>query len=405
MSQHAASPNLLQGIQLVQAGRHAEALAYLRHAARTEPLTADGWLWLAAATPDLAEYRNCVNQALRLDPTHRIALRMRDDLVRLDHAAYPIHGAYGSPAAPAAPPYTGGIPDYILSPDEFATLREDGDNTATRVKRPSRLRRVLRIVALVVLLGSCGGIFASVIASGVIQGMVHDWLTSGGTQTLDFTVSESPAYRFRVTLPESWLPANTDYPTWRDTRDDLIAQFPPAAGQEPIWEQLDESFSTAVRDPVYGEMLPAIRLIETDPAILAEHGVIASLTLEAILPYPNTTPASAPAVCDRMRGLEAAYHADQLTLPPGGTEIETTLAVRQTTDDCIFAIQRQYTLPASFTPVLVPGHTANSVRYIWIAVPVEDERYANWILILSESHYQVDETLVEDILRSLTHQS
>ena len=75
-------PHLMQGIQLVQAGQKAEALAYLRHAARTEEIGVEGWLWLAAATDDLEEYRYCVEMALQLDPYHPIAQRMRDELAR-----------------------------------------------------------------------------------------------------------------------------------------------------------------------------------------------------------------------------------------------------------------------------------------------------------------------------------
>ena len=79
---NAAPPNLMQGIQFVRAGRKAEALPYLRYAVQNESVPADGWLWLAAATADLDEYRYCVDQALRLDPQHRTALQMRGDLER-----------------------------------------------------------------------------------------------------------------------------------------------------------------------------------------------------------------------------------------------------------------------------------------------------------------------------------
>jgi hypothetical protein len=77
-------PDLLQGIGLVQSGHRRAALDYLRRAAQGEPLTAEGWLWLAAATDDLAEYRGAVTQALRLDPRHPTARRMRAELERMD---------------------------------------------------------------------------------------------------------------------------------------------------------------------------------------------------------------------------------------------------------------------------------------------------------------------------------
>ena len=80
-------PNLAQGIHLVQSGDKQTALIFLRRAAQDEPLTAEGWLWLAAATGDLAEYRQAVTRALRLASRHPVARRMRAELERLDGAA------------------------------------------------------------------------------------------------------------------------------------------------------------------------------------------------------------------------------------------------------------------------------------------------------------------------------
>jgi Flp pilus assembly protein TadD len=96
-------PNLLHGINLVQAGQKHEALIYLRHAARHEPLTAEGWLWLAAATDNLDEYTYSVDQALRLDPRHPIAARMRGDLNRLAGWNRPAETGTGEPTNRPAP--------------------------------------------------------------------------------------------------------------------------------------------------------------------------------------------------------------------------------------------------------------------------------------------------------------
>ena len=77
-------PDLMQGIGLVQSGDRRAALGYLRRAAQSEPLTAEGWLWLAAATDDLSEYQGAVTRALRLDGRHPVARRMRAELERMD---------------------------------------------------------------------------------------------------------------------------------------------------------------------------------------------------------------------------------------------------------------------------------------------------------------------------------
>jgi hypothetical protein len=407
---NAPPPHLMQGIQLVKAGRHADALPYLRHAVRTETVTAEGWLWLAAATRDLDEYRNCVKQALRLDPDHPVALQMRGDLQRyhaLPPASQPPTSYWPQPAHPAwnAPP-------FIPTPDEFATLRE-GDDT-TRAQRPSRLRRILRAVVLVVIVGGCIGGIAALVASGIIQDTAREWLATDDSHVLDFTVGETPAYHFQVEVPASWLPANTDNPSWRDTRDDLIARFPPATGQDSIWEQLDESFSAAVRNPVYGDVLPPVHIVETDPDRLDASSMITTLTLTEISPFPGTAaaaPASdTPEACAHMRTLESAYQSgdpsNTLSLPPGGEPVpdaSTTLAARTDLDDCIFAIQRRYPVPASFTPPTLPGQMPQALRLVWIAVPAGAARYAVWTVTFAESEFSEYERAVDRVLATLQY--
>ena len=396
---NAPPPHLLQGIQLVQAGRHADALPYLRHAIRTEHVTAEGWLWLAAATPDREEYRACVTQALRLDPNHPIALRMRGDLQHHPQSQTYQPQTYPPPAPPWNPLA------YIPSPDEYATLRDDGDTT--HIQRPSRLRRILRAVALLVMVGGCIGGAAALIASGVIQDTAREWLAIEDTHTLDFTVGEAPAYHFRVEVPASWLPANTDNPSWRETRDALSAQFPPAPGQDNIWEHLDESFSQTVRNPVYGEMMPPIHIVETDPDQLAANRMIATLSLTDIAPFPGATTAE-PELCTHMRVLENAYQTGALALPPGGEPLATngtTLAARGDRNDCIFALQRRYPIPASFTPPTLPGQMPQAVRLIWVAVPVGTERYAAWSITFAEADSADYERAVERILETLHYDS
>ena len=78
---------LQYGLQLLQAGRRAEAAEYLRRAAQARPLSPEIWLWLASATDDITEYRRCVDEVLRLDPTNGTALSMQAELDRIDQEA------------------------------------------------------------------------------------------------------------------------------------------------------------------------------------------------------------------------------------------------------------------------------------------------------------------------------
>jgi hypothetical protein len=374
---NAPPPNLMQGIQLVESGRKVEALPYLRYAVQNEHVTAEGWLWLAAATGDLEEYRYCVEQALSLDAFHPVAQRMRHDL---DRHALGLVSAY-----PAA---------------ELQARRE---NTAA-IRRPSRLRRMLRAVVVLILVGGCVGGAAALIVSGVIQSAVDGWLSSNHAHTLEFTVGDQPGYRFRVEVPDSWLPADIDNASWRERRDALMAAFP---DHRNVWGQVETSFSRAVRDPVYGDVLPPVRLVETDEDRLRASGMIGTLTLQKIVPYPSApADASTPDdACTRMRLVEQDFRANGgLATQPDSTIVDTMLAARKDLGDCIYVIHRRYA-----NQTQLPFQLDSSImatREILLAVPVGAERYALWQIMLADATYDEDYAhAVERIFSTLAYQS
>jgi hypothetical protein len=374
-------PNLMQGIQLVEAGRKAEALPYLRYAVQNEPVTAEGWLWLAAATPDLDEYRYGVTQALDRDPFHPIAQRMYTDLENF--AQSQVYAGYA---------------------DSFPARRED----TSALYRPSRKRRLLRAFVLLIIVGGCVGGAAALAVSGLIQETARGWLQVEDAHTLEFTVGESPGYRFRVELPETWMPADKDNPSWRARRDALMAAFPVPDGQPSVWEQVETSFSGAVRDPVYGEMVPPVRLVETDVALLEQGSMVAALTLREIVPYP-APPAGETAAddCARMRLVEQHFReTGGMAAQPGSTVEESMLAARKDLGDCMVIIHRRYTTPAleHLALALGPGRAPFATREIVLAVPVGVERYALWQITFGDSVYDDYEHALERIFTTLVLQ-
>ncbi|RPJ02065.1 MAG: hypothetical protein EHM39_02410, partial [Chloroflexi bacterium] len=366
----APPPNLMQGIQFVQAGRKAVALPYLRYAVQNEPVTADGWLWLAAATQDLDEYRYCVDQALRLDPQHRTAQQMRADLER--RAVW-------------------GTPGYV------------GTYTAGRAAVPTtRGNRLLRALAALVLIGALVGALAAVILSGVIQNATRDWLESEDERTLEFTIGETPAFRFRVEVPDTWLPANTDNPSWRERRDELTAAFSSSGDGTSVWETVEVPFSGAVRNPVYGDILPPVRLVETDEERLAADGMVAALTLLEIDAFPDPPSGETAAdVCSHMRLLEAYFQTGgDAGVTTGGEEIDSMVAARNGLGDCIYSVHRRFPTPAAESvPLrLRPGSASLAYREITLAVPVGAERYALWRLTFADAAYDGYTHAIERIL-------
>src|SRR5574341_827048 len=120
-------PNAQTGIELARQGRKVEALAYLRRAVTSEPATAEVWLWLAHVTSDLNEYQNSVQHALRLEPDHLTARRMKADL---DYQAVGM-----------SPPL-----EVDQAIGDFAKID----------KRQKRWRRVLILLNAILIVAACG---------------------------------------------------------------------------------------------------------------------------------------------------------------------------------------------------------------------------------------------------------
>ena len=382
-------PNLLQGIRLAEAGRRAEALAYLRIAAQSEPLTADGWLWLAAATDNLDEYRTCVQQALRLDPYHPVAGQMRRALEQMGAwSAAPPAPTAGSGHTPVQP-----APAY---PADAATPRARGQVRGWR--------RILRVLVIALVVGGCLGVAGAVLLSGNVQDTLRNWTGAESVQTLEFTFGGArESYRFRVSVPQSWLPADTEAPSWQDARAELLRAFP---NSEALWERIETAFSRVVRDPVYGGMIPQPHLVETDAARLRADGMVAALTLDEITQLPDAPTGQPNTTCARLAALEARYRAgENLATLPNSEVVETRLVTGKTPDDCVFVAHRRYTnqAPHQIPFALSPESAPTAIHEILFAVPVGAERYASWKLTFADGAYGRYEGTVTRIAETLRY--
>ena len=375
-------PNLMQGIQWMQSGQRRLALDYLRLAARTEPMIAEGWLWLAAATDDLEEYRYAVLQALKLDPRHPVAIRMRDALARQE----------------AAPDAT------VMAMPWAGALAETGPrDEAGAAVPPSRGRRWLRVVGLLALVLVCGAMIATAIAVGrVVIDSSGDTPGAAPGHSITVGIGGSERFRFQVRVPDSWLPADTDDPPWIAARERLAAAFPVPEGQIGVWQQVEASFAAATRDPVYGGVLPRVRVVETDTDILARDGMVAALTLHEIAPLPDPVSGEGDDVCARMRLLERDLEASgALASHENVTLVGSGLETRD--GDCAYWIQRRldglapHEVPFPVTIDRAPG----AVREVVIYVPAGNERYAVWRLTLADAAYAAHADTVTQVIATL----
>jgi len=349
---HIMMNNTYAGIQLAQEGRRVEALAYLRRAVMTEPVSAEVWLWLAHVSPDPLEYRACVQHALALQSDHPTALRMQQDIEFQDK----------------------GLPPPILAVDAAQTL-------SGKDKRSVRGRRILLLLLAIVMVGGCGFLGRSLLGNidtGEL-GTVLPFLEQPD-QSLQFSIENTQEiFQFGVDVPAGWILADSGSPKWRSTRDQLQAQFPPEPGAENFWRTLESDFGKAERDPISGEFIQPLAIIETTPSHISKSpNLVGHMLLVAIEDYPDTS-------CPSLRQL--AEEQRQVT---SQSSAFVALAVRERqSGGCIYV--REYI------------HN-QATRFFQLVIPVGASQLALWNLTLPESLYQdTYRTSAERIINSLQY--
>lgn len=334
-------PYTQTGIELAQQGHRHEALPYLRYAVMNENANADVWLWLAHVTPEIQEYRQCVFQALSLQPTHPTALRMQSDLN-----------------------YQGqGVSPPLVASPVLQQMEQHG-------KREKRWRRWLIVLNILLITTVCS--WAT--AQGLDRLDTHEILTRFSVvkeqKQLDFAIgSEAKALGFEVTIPNSWFLADEGSPSWREKRSALEDAFPESTN---FWRDLE----TDLGDVVYnddGTLSELVAIIETDPAQF-DLPDVPRLELIEMRSLSNTT-------CDGLEALADQEHP-QVSRRTGFVEA----AVKER-EDCIYFI-----------------HTKQpQTRRIEILVPVDEDRVAVWRIQIPEAIYADYEDAIETILDTLRH--
>jgi hypothetical protein len=344
------------GIQLAQARRSTEALAYLRHAVMTEAVNAEVWLWLAHVSPDLAEYRNCVYQALALDPHHPTALRMQQDL---DYQAY-------------------GQPPPLFASEAAHTLQQPHH-------RQKRLRRVILWVYLIMVVALCALFWQRLpadLGSENLNALLPFEAQQKGVQ---FAVGDAEnSYAFSATLPASWYLADAGSSSWAEQRAALQATFPPPPGEVNIWDEFESDWGTVSRDEETGDFDQAIALVETDQAQVGEfYPFLAYAELTAIRDVP---PPYQDNQCESLRlmaGDEARTAA--------GLEGFLGAEVQQRDSDCV--LLSQYEDASQETPV----------RLLVIQIPVGQTQVAVWEVQVPAAQYEDYAEALQNLVTSLRY--
>jgi hypothetical protein len=378
------------GIQLAQQGRRQDALAYLRQAVQVEPANPEVWLWLAHVSPDINEYRNCIYQALMLDPNHPTALQMQGAL----NQAVGQQPSYSQPAYPN--PNSGYQPNFasvpspqVYNPPSYGTAPNYGSgasqplytdnallhNLERQRRRGRRLRRWVALFLFFGMLIGCGVGLRFLLVSEMFKDWFYglEWFNERQTVNFDIDAADNVTqWAVEVSVPETWLLADNRVQTWRDTRDVLKTEFALADGTPSIWEGVEADISEIEVDPTTGIVEPPVTLIETDRDAIQRDGQhIVRLQLMKISPYPTGTQGDG---CQRIRALS---QVEASTLQPqAGSEVSYKV---QTQNDghCIYVIHYENETGAAELPEHV---------YV-LKVPAGDDSYAEWqLIVLDQSH-------------------
>jgi hypothetical protein len=333
-------PNTQVGVDLAQQGRNAEALPYLRRAVTTEIDHPEVWLWLAHVSPDIAEYRNCVYQALRLNPDHPTAQRMQQDIDLQ---------AYGSP-----PPVAG------------ADAARHLDQPHARRRRFRRILILMNIIALVTVCGWASTQYLTGVDSDDINSVLP---LREDSKRIRFSVGEeSVAYNFQVDIPETWFLADVGSPSWRAERDRLQQEFPPPEGEGSVWQNVEFDLGLVEREPLTGEYLQSVAIIETDSQRIAEEpDAVAILTLVAVQMLSDDNS------CESLRELASEEETSGSTL---NSFIAAEVREREA-GDCVYFSQFSDT-----------NDQGAETRFFRIIVPINEQEIAVWQARLPAGQYE-----------------
>jgi len=326
--------NTKLGIEYAQQGHKEAALAYLRRAVTTEPINAEVWLWLAHLTPNLEEYRHCVNQALILAPEHPTALRMQQDIDYQNH---------GSP------------------PNEAAQTSQALRKTDTSHKRRRRILILLNLIVLALAGGFAGQYVLNRVTVEDLEGFLPFFEEQH--KQVQFAVgNEDETFRFQVEIPRTWYLADIGSPSWQEQREQLRATYGDQANQ--FLAEVESDISATERIEATGEFATAAYIVETSVVHIVENPFLApSLRVLSVqnLPadYDNNS-------CDTMRAL-AAQVQNSIQDQENFIGIEVW---EQPSKQCLYYIQTQET---------IENHP---VRVYSIGIPVTDTQIANWVLVV-----------------------
>jgi hypothetical protein len=255
-----------------------------------------------------------------------------------------------------------GSPPPVAAADAARTL----DQPHRRKRRFRRILILLNIIALVTVCGWGANRYLEEVDSDAISSILP---LREDSKRIRFSVGEEAvAYNFQVDIPETWFLADVGSPSWRAERDRLQQEFPPEAGQQSVWQAAEFDLGLVQREPLTGEYLQSVAIIETDSERIAQNpDAVALLQLIAVQMLPNDNS------CESLRTLASEEEISGSTLD---SFISAEVRERDS-GDCAY-----------FTQFDDTNDAGAATRFLRITVPVNEQEVAVWHLSVPADQYE-----------------
>jgi hypothetical protein len=373
--------NTQMGVQLAQLGKRTEALPYLRRAVQMEAVNAEVWLWLAHVTPDLREYQYCLQQALTLNPDHPVAQQMQAVLIR----AYPQLSGNNVPliAIGQEPlPVSGSMATGYSQP-----LRVDAPLVESMQRQAKRRqgRRLLVMLPGLAMLIALAVVIGRTVGDGLFDSPADKSMAGGLTIEVMLHDAGNQPLRFAVSVPTTWVLADTSSNRWNAVRSHLIQSW--KDGGVSIWERIETDVTQVTVDPDTGNVEPLVTIIESDLNVVQrDQQNPARLQLVRI-----TTLASGDTSCAGMEQFAASQQENLERMQENGQNVVDNQIERQPDNHCIFVVHFRGQSPLS-----------HLVEHIYVLyVPASENRLAEWDLTVIDSAHDAYRSDIYRIMQTI----
>lgn len=383
------SQQLVEAVQLAQAGQREAARQLLWQVVQRTPDDAMAWLWLASVAADTNEYMHALNEVLRIDPHNTQAQQM----LAMAQSAQPAP-SYSPPPSAGVPgrSYPGPASGQGVAPaGVFQTtgsgargVSQSGASPFSSTGQASggcgcgRGCLIFLLLAVVIPALACGALSYTSSSLGPFDVLAVYLPSDFGRKTVDF---DAAGYGVSVDVPRSWYLAvegDTMWELWRDALNDAL----PFEGYDEGWNQFErdlDDFSSISR--------VRVAIVEANPVTLSSGGFPNEVVFGGV---DDGTFTCSYVESNQTRLTEQVQR---------GTDARFDMIER---DDglCGYRVEsiQRVTTRRYFENFDAP----DEVRYVYFAIPLTSSEASVWEVMIAEDQYGTFDDDVDAMIDSVS---